>query len=222
MTDIGPGSRARHCVPRVLHIAYDAVSPRNGWTRAPALGRNSRTRCMVVVGVIRNLFSYPDPVNENAARLVAAGVVALAVGYLITESRVVLAILAFGFVARVLTGPTLSPLAQIVNRLLIPWFSIPPKPVPGPPKRFAQGIGATLAVAAVIARLGGFEPLVLILVTLIGAAAVLESVFAFCVGCRIFGGLMAVGLVPRSVCEACNDLRFSERDHFQHTDASID
>lgn len=168
------------------------------------------------------MFRYPDPVNENAARLIAVGVVALAVGYLTTESWVVLGILAFGFVVRVLAGPTLSPLAQIVNRLVIPWLKIPAKLVPGPPKRFAQGIGSTLAVGAVIARFGGFEPLALVLVALIGAAATLESVFAFCVGCRIFGVLMAVGLVPSSVCEACNELRFPERDHHQHTDASID
>ena len=160
--------------------------------------------------------------NENAARLIAAGVVALAVGYLVTGSVAVLGILAFGFVVRVLAGPTLSPLAQIVNRLVIPWLSIPAKPVPGPPKRFAQGIGATLAVGAVVARLGGFEPVALILVALIGIAATLESVFAFCIGCRIFAGLMAVGLVPSSVCEACNDLQFSAHGHNQHTDATSD
>jgi len=156
--------------------------------------------------VPRNLFRYPDPVNENAARLIAAGVVALAVGYLITESRVVLGILAFGFVARVLTGPTLSPLAQIVNRLLVPRFSIPVKLVPGPPKRFAQGIGAVLSVGAVAAHLAGFDPMAAVLVAAVGVAATLESVFGFCIGCWIFARLMAVGLVPASVCEKCNDL----------------
>ena len=158
------------------------------------------------MGMPRNLFRYPDPVNENAARLIAAGVAALAVGYLITESWVMLGILAFGFVARLLTGPTLSPLAQVVNRLLVPRFSIPVKLVPGPPKRFAQGIGAVLSVGAVAARLGGLDPLAYLLVTAIGVAAILESVFAFCVGCWIFARLMAVGLVPASVCEKCNNL----------------
>ena len=113
---------------------------------------------MVVVRVFRNLFRYPDPVNENAARLIAAGVVALAVAYLLSGSWVVIGFLAYGFVARVLTGPTLSPLAQIVNTLLVPLLSVPAKLVPGPPKRFAQGIGATLAVGAVIARMAGLEP----------------------------------------------------------------
>jgi hypothetical protein len=174
-----------------------------------------------VVPVFRNLFRYPDPVNENAARLIAAGVVALSVGYVVTGSGAVLGMLAYGFVARVLAGPALSPLAQFVNRLLIPLFSIPAKPVSGPPKRFAQGIGATLAVGAVIAHLVDLEPVAFLLVALIGVAATLESVFAFCIGCRIFTGLMALGVIPASVCEACNDLRFSANGDHHHTDASI-
>ena len=176
---------------------------------------------VVVVWVFRNLFRYPDLVNENAARLIAAGVVVLAVAYLFSGSWIVLGFLAYGFVARVLTGPTLSPSAQIVNKLLVPRLSIPAKLVPGPPKRFAQGIGATLAVGAVIARLAGLEPIALVLVALIGVAATLESVFAFCIGCRIFAGLMAVGLVPASVCEACNNLSMAGRDEHLSTDSSI-
>ena len=90
-------------------------------------GRNSQADYAVVVCVFRNLFRYPDPVNENAARLIAAGVVALVAAYLVSGSWIVLGFLTYGFVARVLTGPMLSPLAQIVNRLLVPWFSIPTK-----------------------------------------------------------------------------------------------
>lgn len=156
--------------------------------------------------VFGSLFRYPDPVNENAARLVAAGVVVLSVVYLLSESWIVLGFLAYGFVARVLTGPTLSPLAQIVNRLLVPRMSMPAKFVPGPPKRFAQGIGAVLSVGALVAQLVGFPALAILLVAAIGLAASLESVLAVCIGCRIFARLMAAGLVPASVCEACNGL----------------
>ena len=45
-----------------------------------------------------------------------------------------------------------------------------------------------------------------VLVGMIVAAATLESVFAFCVGCKIFGVLMRVGVIPESVCERCNNL----------------
>ena len=45
-------------------------------------------------------------------------------------------VLAYGFVARVLTGPTLSPLGQLVTRVVTPALDIEARPVPGPPKRF--------------------------------------------------------------------------------------
>jgi hypothetical protein len=153
-------------------------------------------------------------VNENAARLIAAGVVALVATYLITGNGPVLVVLAYGFVARVLTGPTLSPWAQVVNRVLVPWLSIPTKPVPGPPKRFAQGIGAVLSVGAAVAHAAGFDALAAGLVAMIGIAATLESVFGFCLGCWIFARLMDAGFVPASVCEACNNLSLDGgRDH---------
>lgn len=152
------------------------------------------------------LFRYPDPVNENAARLIAGGVAVMVAIYLVTGSGLALAALAYGFVARVLTGSTLSPIAQLVNRVVVPRFHVPVKPVPGPPKRFAQGMGAALSVSGFAAHLGGFDTPAFVLVAAIGVAATLESVFAFCVGCRIFAVLMALGLVPESVCQACNDL----------------
>ena len=79
-----------------------------------------------------------------------------------------------------------------------------PKLVAGPPKRFAQLIGAVLSVAAVV--LGpvlGLTGAALVLVALILVAATLESVFAYCLGCRVFAGLIRIGLVPESVCLEC-------------------
>lgn len=189
------------------------MAPTAGGIDAGA-GRNTREHSKVATPVVRELFRYPDPVNENAARLIAAGVVALVALYIGTGSGVVLVILAYGFVARVLTGPTLSPWAQVVSRVLVPWLSIPTRPVPGLPKRFAQGIGAVLSFGAVVAHTTGFGSLTTGLVALIGIAATLESVFGFCVGCWIFARLMDAGLVPASVCEACNDLSLdSPRGH---------
>jgi hypothetical protein len=37
-------------------------------------------------------------------------------------------------------------------------------------------------------------------------AATLESVFAFCLGCQIFAGLMRLGVIPESVCEECANI----------------
>jgi hypothetical protein len=37
-------------------------------------------------------------------------------------------------------------------------------------------------------------------------AAGLESIFAFCIGWKIFGGLMRLGVIPAATCEACNNV----------------
>lgn len=159
-----------------------------------------------------DLFSFPNPVNEVAARVVAGGVLALATVALALSLTVdprwlwLTAVLAYGFVARVLTGPTLSPLGQLATRVVAPRIA-PPKYVPGPPKRFAQGIGAVLTVGAAILY-GAFGQVVAtqLFLGLVIVAATLESVFAVCIGCIVFGWLQRHGFIPEDVCEACNDI----------------
>ena len=156
---------------------------------------------------MKTLFSFPNPVNEVSARLVAAGVVVLTVATLLFAQPVLLVLLAYGFVARVLTGPTLSPLGQFVTRVATPSLPFTPKYVAGPPKRFAQGIGAALSVGAVILYFAfGQEVWAFVLVGAITVAATLESVFAICLGCLVFNRLMRWGVIPAEVCEECNDL----------------
>ena len=151
-------------------------------------------------------FRFPNPVNEVAARLVAAGVVVQAVAYLVTGWPLWLVTLAAGFVLRVLAGPRVSPLALFVTRVVVPRLSVPAKPVPGPPKRFAQGIGATLSVVALVAWLAGATGLAMVLVAMILVAATLEAMFALCLGCKVFALLMRAGIIPPEVCVACNDV----------------
>jgi len=156
---------------------------------------------------MQDLFSFPNPVNEVSARLVAGGVVLLTIATIVFREPVLLVVLAYGFVARVLTGPTLSPLGQFVTRVVTPHLPVEAKYVAGPPKRFAQGIGATLTVAAVVCYFAlGLTTAAYALVGLVTVAATLESVFAFCLGCKIFGLLMRAGLVSDEVCERCNDI----------------
>ena len=156
---------------------------------------------------MRKLFTFPNPVNEVSARLVAGGVVLLTLVIVLGGQHWAIGLLAYGFVARVLTGPKLSPLGQFVTRVLTPALPAQEKLVAGPPKRFAQGIGATLSVSAAILHFGfGATPAALVLVAMITVAATLESVFAFCLGCTMFAGLMKLGVIPESVCEDCNNI----------------
>jgi hypothetical protein len=160
----------------------------------------------ILVGVARPL-QFPDPVNEVSARLVAGGVVGLSLLTVTFGQPWLLVLLAYGFVARVLGGPTFSPLGQFVTRVLTPNLPFAAKDVPGPPKRFAQGIGATFSVAACVVWFGfGHPGAAEVLVAMIAIAAALESAFGFCIGCKVFAFLMRRGVIPESVCERCADV----------------
>lgn len=153
------------------------------------------------------LFSFPDPVNEVSSRLVAAGVAVMALVAIVFDQPWLTAVIAFGFVARTLTGPTLSPLGQVVTRVVTPRLPVAAKLVPGPPKRFAQGIGAVLSLTAAVLALGfGLHTAAYVVLGALVVAATLEAVFAFCLGCQIFAVLMRTGIIPDEVCERCNDV----------------
>jgi hypothetical protein len=155
---------------------------------------------------MKKFFSFPNPVNDAAARSVALGVVAMAVLALATGWSWLLLPLTYGFVARVLAGPTMSPLGQFAVRVAAPRLVTWQRFLPGPPKRFAQGIGAAFTLAASITTLAaGWSVGRWILVPLIGAAS-LEGFFGYCLGCTIFGLLIKLKLVPANVCAECSDL----------------
>ena len=155
---------------------------------------------------VRSLFSFPNPVNEVSARLVAGFVVALAIVALASQQRWLLVPLAYGFLARVLTGPTLSPLGQLVTRVVTPRLPIAPRPVPGPPKRFAQGMGLVFSTTALVLAFAGQATLAWVVIGLLIGAASLESFAGFCLGCKVFAVLMRAGVIPERVCAECADI----------------
>ena len=155
---------------------------------------------------MRSLFQFPNPVNEKAARTVAAVVLAAVVVILLTGWYWLLIPLAYGFWARVLTGPTLSPLGWTAQNVIAPRLG-PRRPVAGPPKRFAQLMGAVMSSAAlVLALIAGDHAAADAVLLLFLPAAGLESIAGYCVGCRVFGLLMRAGLVPETVCAECADV----------------
>jgi hypothetical protein len=151
------------------------------------------------------MFSFQNPVNEKAARFVAGVVAITAALILATGAYWLLVPLSYGFWARVLTGPTLSPLARLAMKVM----GRDPKYVPGPPKRFAQGMGAAMTTTATILWLTGSTTAAGVLVAMVLVAATLESVLAICLGCHVFAGLMRLGLIPEAVCAECADIRLA-------------
>lgn len=153
------------------------------------------------------VFTFPNPVNDKAARTVAGVVLVTVVVILTTGAYWLLVPLAYGFWARVLTGPTLSPLAWTAMNVIAPRLG-EPHPVPGPPKRFAQAMGTVMSTAALILALvlGDHTAAGIVLILLLPAAG-LESIFGYCLGCKAFAVLMRIGLVPQEICAECADIR---------------
>ncbi len=152
------------------------------------------------------LFGFPRTVNEVSARLVATGVVAQAALWLVTRNPLLLATLTYGFLARVLTGPKLSPLGQFVTRVATPRLPFAEKIVAGPPKRFAQSIGLACTAGASVAWLFGEPTISIAVIGVLIVAASLEAFVGFCLGCKIFALGMKLGIVPEDVCDECNNL----------------
>ncbi len=147
------------------------------------------------------LFSFPNRVNERAARVVAgAVVVALTTAYFTRQPALVAAVAA-GFAARVAWGPRFSLLARgamaAASRL---W---PVKPVAGAPKRFAQGIGAALTLTATGLSALGHANLAWWLVGTVVVFASLEAAIGFCAGCFVYAQLQRVGAVGADACVDC-------------------
>jgi hypothetical protein len=141
-----------------------------------------------VISGSREAFSFPRSLNEKAARVVAGVVAVTALVALLTGARWLLLLLAL-FATRV-AAPRLGA----------------PKEVPGPPKRFAQAMGAAITTTGTVALALGASGVADVTLVVLAVAATLESVFALCLGCKIFELLMRAGLIPEETCAACADI----------------
>lgn len=166
------------------------------------------------------IFDFPNPVNEYAARCTAGLVVVLSIATLLSSGdvRILLAgILTVGFALRVAGGPRYSPFGRLSVHVLVPLLKKDPILTPGPPKRFAQVIGLVFGGAALILMLSGLHAAASVVLIMLIAAATLESVLGFCLGCWIFGKLMRFGVIPEDVCEQCFQKESSRTGWLVHT-----
>jgi len=151
----------------------------------------------------KSIFNFPNPVNEIAARLVAGMVVILSLAFILSGESWLLFLLFYGFLARVLTGPNLSPMGLLATRILIPVLGNRQRPVPGPPKRFAQFVGLVFSSVALLLFFLINPVAAKSVVGILALFAALESGLSFCAGCYVFGYLMRWGMIPESVCREC-------------------
>ena len=163
---------------------------------------------------INDFFTFPELINEISARFVAFGVLVISVPSLIliiNENRfayILLFSLAYGFLARVSSGPKVSPLAIFVTKVLVPKLNKREILVPGPPKRFAQGVGLLFSTFTIIFFFLDLNLISVMLLSILIVFASLEAFVGFCAGCKAFKILMNIGLIPENVCEKCANYQF--------------
>jgi hypothetical protein len=161
---------------------------------------------------------FPAVVDEVTVRLIAAVVLVLGVVALATQQWWIYAALAADFTLRAAIGPQVSPIARAVQQWLRPRVDLPKRPTAGAPKRFAATIGAVMTIAAAalwLVSLTTGSGTALTAVVVIGVVMVLfpalEAVLGLCVGCKLFAGLMRLGLVPEEICLDCADITRRQR-----------
>ena len=147
---------------------------------------------------MQRVFGFPETVNETAARVVAAGVVSIAALTLVSGQGWLLVPLVYGFAARVLTGPKLSPLGLVATRVVAPRLAGPHRQAPGAPKRFAQGIGLAVSSVAAIAWVAGYGGVATAALAGLIFAAGLEAGLGLCLGCAAYRRLFG--------CPDCDDI----------------
>lgn len=156
---------------------------------------------------IKEVFTFPNLVNEVSARVVGGGVALMAAATVASRRPWLIAPMAYGFVARTLAGPKFSPLGLVATRVLTPRLPGPQRLIAGPPKRFAQAIGAVCSLSALLlAFVFRRTTAAYTLIAVLGVFATLESACNYCVGCKVFGLLMKLGLVPEAVCAECANI----------------
>ena len=114
--------------------------------------------------------------------------------------------MAYGFLARVVAGPSLSPIALLVTKIIIPQMGNPYAECPGPPKRFAQFVGLIFTSSAFYFIISDELITGYLLIGILAIFASLESIMGICAGCWFFKQMMKWGWIPQKICEKCIDI----------------
>ena len=128
-------------------------------------------------------------IDPPGPRFTAAVSAVLLAGVLVLPSLPALfltAALAALFAAGALLGVQHAPTAWVFRTLIQPRLR-PPEELEGPKApRFAQGVGLLFAVVALAGFASGLTLLAQVSIGLALAAALLNAVFGFCLGCEIY------------------------------------
>ncbi|WP_345993211.1 DUF4395 domain-containing protein [Sulfurimonas sp. HSL-1716] len=124
-------------------------------------------------------------IDETAIRMHAGLVSVFGLIFVFSADLVWLVILFYDFFVRVAGYKTLSPLF-LFSRFLVRLSSLKIHEVDAGPKQFAAKIGLIFVIGAMSSYLFGFIHVSTFIVAILTGCALLEALFAFCVGCEVY------------------------------------
>jgi len=136
-------------------------------------------------------------------RIVAAEVFVVALLALLLHSPWITLALAVDFGIRALVTPLVSPLRLFGSYAILPLVHAREAMVFFSPKRFAAMIGFALTAVAFIALAASVYAVTTVALGMLLLFSFLEAAFGFCAGCKIYGFLMRLGVIPESWCPEC-------------------
>jgi len=133
-------------------------------------------------------------VDEHRVRLVAFGVLLLAIICFVNLNWGLSLFMLVDFILRAFNLNKYSPLSFIAGWLLKA-SGRKAKPVDRAPKRFAAFVGLAFSLAITIALLAGLLAFARIMLAILIVFAALESLAGFCAGCYVYTYLKRFGLI---------------------------
>jgi hypothetical protein len=129
-----------------------------------------------------------ERVNENVVRIIAFIVAVIAIACITFSNYWAIVFLLFDFALRAFTPGKFS-LLKFIALKISNALSISPKMKDLAPKKFAATLGFGFCLLITATFLFNFYTLALILTSIMIVFALLESLFAVCVGCYIYSFL---------------------------------
>jgi hypothetical protein len=124
-------------------------------------------------------------VNEKVAQVNATLTVLTILLFLLTQSILVLAVLAVDFFIRGFINPANSYYSKFSKKILTS-FQIQPIMINAGPKIFASKIGFIFCCLIAVTHLLGFSVTCLLIALMFAFFAALETIFRFCIACKIY------------------------------------
>jgi len=127
-------------------------------------------------------------VDSNIVRVISFQVALFSMVLLLTQELFFAIILLFDFTVRTFRFQRWSPFYSIADFIVSGW-GIAPKLCDESPKRFALYLGLTISGIVVLLFAAHLVTLATIIVAILLLCALLETLFDFCIGCKLYYAL---------------------------------